>query len=98
MLTCGEVKRQLPAPADGSELAAVVQQYLAVDKALVADKLDAEAASALKAATDKLSGDKYAALQKAIKNLADAKDVDAARAAFKSVSSELIHALEPPAK
>lgn len=98
MLTCGEVKRQLSAPADGTELAPLVQQYLAVDKALVADKLDNDAVSALKAAADKLSGEKYTALQKAAKSLADAKDVDAARSAFKAVSSEVIHAIEQPAK
>jgi hypothetical protein len=98
MLTCGDVTKKLAAPTEGAELGAVVQQYLIVSKGLAADKLDANAVRALKANADKLPGDKYTSLRQAASSLSEAKDIEAARIAFKTMSAEAIHALEPQAK
>jgi Cu(I)/Ag(I) efflux system membrane fusion protein/cobalt-zinc-cadmium efflux system membrane fusion protein len=98
MLTCGDVTRKLTAPAEGSELAGTVKEYLNVGRALSSDKVDSEAVGALKAAADKLAGDKFSALRQASTSLLGAKDIEAARIAFKAVSAEVIRALDTPAR
>src|SRR5204862_6272012 len=90
MSECGNVKRKLDIPGDPPELAAVVRSYLDVAKGLDADKLNADAVKKLKAAAEKLSGDKCAALRQAVGKLADAKDIKSARSAFKDTSAQLI--------
>ena len=63
-----------------------------------ADKLDGSVMTALKAAVEKLPADKYGALRAAATKLALAKDLNAARTAFKAVSDQLIAALQRPMK
>jgi hypothetical protein len=63
-----------------------------------ADKLDVPAVTALKAVAEKLRADKYGALRDATAKLGDAKDLNAARTAFKAVSDQLIAALQRPMK
>jgi Cu(I)/Ag(I) efflux system membrane fusion protein/cobalt-zinc-cadmium efflux system membrane fusion protein len=98
MSACGEVRRKLAAPPAGSELSAFVNAYLAVAKEMDADKLDGPALMGLKAAAEKLQANSYGALREAAARLADTKDLNAARSAFKAVSDQLIAALQRPMK
>jgi hypothetical protein len=72
----------------------VADNYLLVAKALASDKLDGGAVGDLKTSADNLSGDQYSSLRKSIGALAQANDLEAARTAFGSVSTELIRAVD----
>jgi hypothetical protein len=94
MSGCGEVRAKVPAPVAGSALATFVTAYLDTERAMNADKLNADAVAALKSASDQLPGETYAALKQAAGKVSDAKDLTAARAAFKPVSDELVKLLQ----
>jgi hypothetical protein len=98
MASCGSVVKTLVAPAKGSALDTVVQEYLTVAKGFDADSMDGNGISALKVASGNLSGEQFTPLDRSIDALAQAKDLPAARVAFASVSAELIRVLENPAK
>jgi hypothetical protein len=95
MPTCGSITSTIAPLMDGSSLNGTVKDYLAIARALDADKLDVQAVGDFKNAADKLPNEQYAALQIAIGKLQDANNLDGARLAFQSVSAELIHALLP---
>ena len=95
MSDCGEVRAKVPAPAAGSALATFVTAYLDIERAMNADKLNASAVAALKAASDQLPDDKYSRLKRAAGKLSDAKDLTSARAAFKPLSNDLVKLLHP---
>ena len=93
---CGEVRKKLPAPPANSPLAAFAKAYIDIEKGMDADKLDTAATAALKSAAGHLPADQYPALKDAAAKLADARDLNSARAAFKAVSAELLKSLQQP--
>ena len=97
MSDCGEVRRKVPAPPANSPLASFAKAYLDVERGMDADKLDTAAVAALTSAADRLAADKYPALKESAAKLADAKDLKSARTSFKSVSTDLLKALQPSA-
>jgi hypothetical protein len=94
MPTCGTVQKKIMAPPSDAALAAVVQSYLDVGKALNMDKLDSAALESLNSAASKLSDDRYAALRESSAKIVGAKDLAAARSAFHTFSDQLIALLE----
>ena len=89
-----QITKHVAAPAEGSPLKKVADAYLAVQKDLNADKLGAEHTDAVKTAADSLEGEKHKALRSAAEQLARVKDIAAARAAFRTLSGELIKLLQ----
>ena len=94
MSDCGEVRAKVPAPVAGSALAPFVTAYLDTERAMNADKLDTSAVAALKSASAGLPADKYPTLKQAAGKFSNAKDLTAARAAFKAMSDELLKSLQ----
>jgi RND family efflux transporter MFP subunit len=91
---CGGVVRTVESPSAGTPLAAVVSAYLKVAGAFDADRLDAPAIRALKAAADAVPGDGAAPLRNATDRLAAATTVDTARAALADEGAALIPLLQ----
>ena len=98
MSDCGAVRKKVPAPANGSPLAALVKAYLDTERGMDADQLDPAAVADLKAAAEKLPADMYAALQHSARMLGSTKDLKSARTAFQPLSTELRIALESASK
>lgn len=94
MGSCGSVTKQIDAPTRGTPLDALVGSYLLVAKGLDTDILDAAAIQSLKNAAGHLSVDQDSQLRNRIADLSAATGLTSARAAFQSVSFELIHLLQ----
>ena len=94
MPTCGTVQKKITVPSSDAALAAVIQSYLDIGKALNGDRVDAAALQSLNSAASKLPGDRYAALRESGAKVAAAKDLAAARSAFHTFSDQLIAVLE----
>jgi Cu(I)/Ag(I) efflux system membrane fusion protein/cobalt-zinc-cadmium efflux system membrane fusion protein len=97
MSECGDVKRKLTVPLN-SPLADVVQSYLKVQKDLNADKFEPAALKTLASAANKLTDERYQSLRTSTTQLASAKDLSAARAAFHTVSDRIIAAIQSLAR
>lgn len=95
MSDCGDVRAKITRPGADSPLASLVNAYIKVERAMTADKLDTVATTALRLAADHLPTGKYPALRDAATKLANAKDLESARTAFKAVSAALLKALQP---
>jgi hypothetical protein len=98
MATCGEVQKKLPMPPAESELSPVVQAYLNVATALDAGRIDPAAVKTIKTAADRLGGEDAREIRQAADRLIGATDLKGARAAFPSLSDQLIARLSHPTK
>ena len=97
MATCGTVTRTVAAPAEGTPLSNVLENYLSVAKAFDNDKLDIRDIQALKLAVNAIPNEPKFNLHQVIVTLAESKDIESARLTFQSVSAELIHMLDAAA-
>jgi RND family efflux transporter MFP subunit len=96
MSDCGETRAKVPTPKTDSNLSQFVSIYLETGDALNADKIDPTLIAKLKSAANVLPEKEYSSLRKAVNGTGDAGDIKAIRKTFKTVSKELIAALEEP--
>ena len=94
MSDCGEVRGHVRAPAASSAVGAVADAYLRVEKGLAADRLDADAGAALRAAGERLDDPSQESLRAAALDVASATDLTAARSALKTLSEALVRATD----
>jgi hypothetical protein len=95
MSTCGSVARTVARPDKSTPLAGLVDAYLRTSKLLAADQFDGLALAGVKTAADRVTGDKYATLREAARQLSCSDTVPVARIRFKWLGDELAQILPP---
>jgi len=93
MLDCGEVQQTLTAQEGASPIAATINAYLRLEEGLVADRLDKQAQTTLKAAAQLLTQPEFTQLRSASLAVASAPDIARARVTLETLSETLLKAV-----